>query len=66
MIYLNEDFMGGAIRFLKQGIGIRPRAGEGILFKHSLLHEGEMVTEGTKYIARVEVAVCWSWISPGV
>ena len=32
-----------------------PRAGTALIFNHDTLHEGQPVTEGTKYIIRTEV-----------
>ena len=34
---------------------VQPRAGSAIVFNHRILHEGERLTEGTKWILRTEV-----------
>jgi prolyl 4-hydroxylase len=57
VVYLNEDFQAGETRFPDQTLSLRPAAGEGILFRHSLLHEGTAVRQGRKYIVRTSVAV---------
>mmetsp|Transcript_40393 Transcript_40393/g.125691 ORF Transcript_40393/g.125691 Transcript_40393/m.125691 type:complete len:199 (-) Transcript_40393:98-694(-) len=71
LIYLNDDFRGGATRFfLPQGRGdsaaayrveeVRPAAGAALLFFHgehplSPVHEGARVVAGTKYVLRTDV-----------
>src|SRR5262249_4900705 len=57
VIYLNEDFQAGETRFPDQSLSLRPVAGEGLLFRHSLRHEGTAVQHGRKYIVRTSVAV---------
>ncbi|MBO3459733.1 2OG-Fe(II) oxygenase [Aetokthonos hydrillicola Thurmond2011] len=56
LIYLSEDIEGGATFFPESGIQIHPQVGTGVLFKHSLLHEGSQVLRGTKYIIRSDIA----------
>ncbi len=53
MIYLNDDFEGGATVF--SGIGVKPRRGMALVFIHELLHEGAPVTKGRKYVLRSDV-----------
>ena len=68
VLYLNEDFEGGATTFFAPGaefgsletIGVRPRIGSALCFPHgdtagSLVHEGSATTSGTKYIIRTDV-----------
>lgn len=55
MIYLNEDFTGGTTTFPDQKQEIHPRAGRALLFQHMLLHCGERVLTGTKYVLRSDV-----------
>jgi hypothetical protein len=57
VLYLNEGFQGGETSFPNQMLNLRPVRGEGVLFRHSLLHEGTPVRHGQKYIARTSVAV---------
>jgi prolyl 4-hydroxylase len=60
LVYLNDDFEGGDTEFPKLGITIRPRRGEGLLFRNvdeegradpSLLHAGMPVRTGVKLLA---------------
>ena len=68
ILYLNEDFEGGATTFFTPSsqfgsldtTGVRPRMGSVLCFPHgdtagSLVHEGSAVSSGTKYIARSDV-----------
>lgn len=66
LIYLNDDFSGGATRFYHatkmNGMvarGVQPKMGCVLVFPQgntaSLLHEGSAVTEGTKYVIRTDV-----------
>lgn len=34
---------------------VSPRAGTALIFNHDTLHEGQVVTAGTKYIIRTEI-----------
>jgi hypothetical protein len=64
MVYLNDDFEGGATSFSLVGYGvasigdmirITPRKGMALLFHHPILHRGDTVTEGRKYVLRTDV-----------
>ena len=65
IIYLTDDFDGGETYFNKMKLGIRPSAGDAILFHgltsdnqyvHPLsLHQGRPVLRGEKYIANIWV-----------
>ena len=55
MVYLNEGFGGGATDFHDYDIEVTPRTGMALLFQHMLLHEGCVVTSGTKYALRSDV-----------
>ncbi len=55
MVYLNDDFDGGATEFTDQEVIIRPRTGMALLFQHRTLHAGRSVTRGTKYVLRSDV-----------
>ena len=61
MIYLNDDFEGGATsfsddRFATGGvIRITPAKGMALLFHHPILHRGDPVTAGRKYVLRTDV-----------
>lgn len=53
MIYLNQGFEGGATRF--RGYQVEPEVGMALIFRHSLLHEGEELLRGRKYVLRSDV-----------
>ncbi len=53
LIYLNEDFEGGATDF--RDFAVAPRAGDALLFVHDTWHEGQAITRGTKYVLRSDV-----------
>lgn len=56
-VYLNEKFKGGFTTFHGRGrhLDVKPRTGSVLLFEHRALHEGQKVTNGTKYIVRTDV-----------
>lgn len=55
MVYLNDDFAGGETDFVDLKRTIVPRTGAALLFQHMLLHAGETVTSGIKYVLRSDV-----------
>lgn len=57
LIYLNAPLAGGATNIVTQGevSSVEPRPGRALFFAHRLLHEGEAVTEGVKYVLRSDV-----------
>ncbi len=58
MIYLNGGFEGGATRFLKpkkKWLTVTPSEGKALVFAHQLVHEGQEVTEGRKYVLRTDI-----------
>jgi hypothetical protein len=55
MVYLNDDFEGGGTAFLDEGRTVAPRTGMALLFQHKVLHAGERVLRGTKYVLRTDV-----------
>jgi prolyl 4-hydroxylase len=57
VLYLNDGFQDGETSFPDQVLNLRPVTGEGVLFRHALLHEGTPVRQGRKYIVRTSVAV---------
>lgn len=71
LVYLNDDFDGGATAFYSAddaGVlavqGVAPRAGSVLFFPHgdaqgSLVHEGSCVTKGGKFVIRTEVLYKW-------
>ena len=55
IVYLNDDYEGGATAFHDFDLRVRPRRGMALLFQHLLLHEGCIVTAGVKYAMRSDV-----------
>jgi hypothetical protein len=63
MVYLNDDFDFGDTLFSLGGEGlhpfptlkVEPRRGMGLLFRHALLHKGDTVLRGRKYVLRTDV-----------
>lgn len=60
LVYLNDDYEGGATLFESTGQALRPKAGDAVLFRNTLddgrmdprmRHAGQPVTRGTKYLA---------------
>jgi predicted 2-oxoglutarate/Fe(II)-dependent dioxygenase YbiX len=51
LVYLNDDFVGGEIRFPKHGITISPRAGALLLFPSGCMYPHEVlpITSGRRY-----------------
>jgi len=50
VVYLNDDFTGGATAFVNSQFAFTPRAGWVLLFPSDFRHQAEPVVEGTKYI----------------
>jgi hypothetical protein len=50
VVYLNDDFGGGATVFPLLGCRSVPEKGKGVVFPAERLHRGDVVKEGTKYI----------------
>jgi hypothetical protein len=55
MIYLNDNFVGGATQFHDYEMLIRPTVGRVLFFFHPVLHEGCEVVSGRKYVLRTDV-----------
>jgi prolyl 4-hydroxylase len=53
IIYLNDDYKGGATEFPWEKIA--PKAGSVLVFPHRLRHQGAQILEGTKYVLRTDV-----------
>ena len=58
LLYLNEGFIGGDLKFIDQNIKITPKSGMFVFFKgeESLMHEVEEVLEGSR-----QALVGFSW-----
>ena len=62
IVYLNDDFEGGATTFYvgRNKCKVQPKRGSALLFWHgphpkSPLHEGSIVEKGTKYVLRSDI-----------
>lgn len=63
MVYLNDDFEGGATSFRDEyggasiggALQIRPKVGMALLFHHPIWHRGDSVTAGRKYVLRTDI-----------
>jgi predicted 2-oxoglutarate/Fe(II)-dependent dioxygenase YbiX len=63
MVYLNDDFDGGATSFRDEHGGaqiggefrVTPRQGMALLFHHPIWHRGDPVTRARKYVLRTDV-----------
>ena len=53
LVYLNDDFQGGATDF--RDFVVQPETGQALLFLHNTWHEGCQVIEGHKYVLRSDV-----------
>ena len=57
LIYLSESYSGGCTVFTATNTAIVPVRGTAILFLHNLPHRAQPVISGTKYVARLDIAV---------
>lgn len=53
LVYLNQDFVGGATDF--RDFHIKPTTGDAVLFAHDTWHEGQVLQAGCKYVLRSDV-----------
>lgn len=53
LIYLNDDFIGGETTF--GDIIIEPKKGSLLIFLHSILHQGNEIKSGVKYVLRTDI-----------
>lgn len=54
LIYLNDDFEGGATGFNRE-FDIAPKKGRAVIFEHQIRHEGKPIQSGTKYVLRTDI-----------
>ncbi|PAY19061.1 hypothetical protein CKO51_13080 [Rhodopirellula sp. SM50] len=62
LVYLSEDCTGGETLFSDNRVrpqfgdfSVAPQTGKALFFEHTLLHKGERVTTGRKYVLRSDV-----------
>ena len=53
LVYLNEDFQGGATDFRE--FKVLPKTDDAVLFVHDTWHEGAVLEAGCKYVLRSDV-----------
>ncbi|MCA9173685.1 MAG: 2OG-Fe(II) oxygenase [Planctomycetales bacterium] len=53
LVYLNDGFAGGHTAFDR--VSVEPREGLALCFVHAILHKGEPVLDGVKYVLRTDV-----------
>lgn len=53
LLYLNDDFEGGATEF--EELVVTPRRGAALCFRHELRHKGCPVAQGRKYVLRSDI-----------
>lgn len=51
VLYLNDNYEGGEIKFTRHGLQFKPEAGDLVMFPSNFVyeHSSEPITEGTKY-----------------
>lgn len=54
LIYLNDNFEGGATAFRKLDT-VHPKKGSALIFRHHLRHEGKELLSGIKYVLRTDI-----------
>jgi Rps23 Pro-64 3,4-dihydroxylase Tpa1-like proline 4-hydroxylase len=52
VVYLSDDFKGGATHFNDFGMNVKPPKGGAVIFSHEHNHEALLVEDGNKYILR--------------
>lgn len=62
LVFLNDNFSGGAIEFPSIGRIIEPRVGRAIVFPHEALHRDHTVTQGRKFVLEAEVFYSPDWL----
>lgn len=62
LLYLNQDYVGGETSFAEHSAvpqlthgQVRPETGMALLFQRQMLHKGETVSSGCKYVLRSDV-----------
>jgi len=55
VLYLNDDYVGGELNFVKQGVKIKPKAGSVVVFPshRPYFHESLPLIKGTKYMSPI-------------
>lgn len=61
MVFLNDDFRGGAVEFPSIDRIVEPRAGRAIVFPHGTIHRDQSVERGRKFVLETEVFYSPHW-----
>lgn len=61
LVFLNDDFAGGAIEFPHAGRLVEPRVGRAIVFPHDAAHRDRAVEHGSKFVLEAEVFYSPHW-----
>ncbi|HLT34780.1 MAG TPA: 2OG-Fe(II) oxygenase, partial [Enhygromyxa sp.] len=61
LVFLNDDFVGGAIEFPSLGRIFEPRVGRAIVFPHGVVHRDRPVERGRKFVLEAEVFYSPHW-----
>lgn len=74
VIYLNDDFSGGHLNFLRHKsssserdnvlASVTPTTGTAAIFDQQLIHEGERLERGTKWLLRCDIAYILKGVNP--
>ena len=55
ILYLNEDYTGGDIEFVRKGISLKPKAGSLVIFPSSDMHKVNTVIQGNRYMTQTYI-----------
>jgi hypothetical protein len=55
ILYLNDDYVGGEINFVKDNMSIKPKAGSMFVFPSNKQHEVLEITSGNRYMTQTYV-----------
>jgi len=55
ILYLNEDYEGGEINFINDGLKIKPKSGSGVMFPSEKVHEVLKVRSGVRQMVQTYV-----------
>lgn len=61
LVFLNDNYGGGAVEFPTIGRVVEPRAGRALVFPHDALHRDHTVAHGRKFVLEAEVFYSQHW-----
>lgn len=61
VVFLNDDFAGGALEFPEQSRTIEAQTGRAVVFSHDVLHGDAIVDDGQRYVLLGEVFYSERW-----